>query len=52
MRGEGPRTRLKRVERLLKDLGDGKPVPRKRLEQELVAYRLLLQALWIWQFRR
>lgn len=52
LKGEGPKKRLDRVEGLLKDLREGKPVPRKRLERELEVYLFLLQVLWVWQFKK
>lgn len=52
LRGVGPRTRLKRVERLIEELKKGRNVPRERLVRELEEYRFLLQTLWLWQFKK
>jgi hypothetical protein len=39
---KGPGTRLRSVERVLKDLKDGRRVPKERLIRELEGYRSLL----------
>ncbi|MCD5402164.1 hypothetical protein LR013_06245 [candidate division NPL-UPA2 bacterium] len=46
-RGAG--RRLRTVERLLKDLKEGKEVPKGRLIKELDGYRSLLLFLKVWQ---
>ena len=50
--GESALTRLNRVRGLLKDLEAGKELSKRVVARELVEYKMLLQALWLWQLKK
>ncbi len=50
--GEGILTRLNRVERLIKELKDGKLPSKRAVARALVEYHSLLRALWLWQVQK
>jgi len=50
--GEGALTRLTRVESVLEQMKDGREPSKRAVARCLKEYHGLLQALWLWGFRK